>query len=172
MNCKQCAENLTALLDAELSATETEEALRHLRTCACCSEEFDSLSKTSNYIESHISEINPNPKTWRLIQARIADVKPSVSPFRYFYSRWRFPAIAGLTLALLSGFGYFQYQQYEKRNLERHIAKYLQQRNAWLKVRTASFPESGIPVESPYKNNPFIEVKTVPADNPFRLEDR
>jgi anti-sigma factor RsiW len=175
MDCKQCAENLTAYQDAELSATETEEVLQHLQTCTSCMEELSSLRMASDYIESHAKQLNPDPIAWRLIQARIADMRPSPSPLHHLFLRWRLAAIAGLTFALLSGFGYFQYRQHEQRNLDRYVSKYLQQRNARLSARIAGFSNAPAGVweeKNPYENNPFIEVKSTPADNPFRLEDR
>jgi hypothetical protein len=170
MNCKQCTENLTAFLDAELSPAEAAEARCHLQTCTSCAEELQSLHKAAEYIESQIKEIAPKPETWRLVQARISTAQAPHPQFRFFSLGWHLAATMLLFFGIF-GFGYMQYRQFEKRSLDSYIAKYIQERDARIRaVLTSS--GSSVADENTSRGNPFIEVNFTPADNPFLLEGR
>jgi hypothetical protein len=170
MDCKQCAENLTAFLDAELSPAEAAEVSCHLQTCASCADELQSLRKAAEYIESGIKEIAPKIETWRLVQARISTAQVSHPQLRFFSLRWHLAATM-LAVFGIFGLGYMQYRQFEKRNLNSYIAKYTQERDARIRaVLTSSGGSVG--AENTYRGNPFIEVNFTPADNPFLLEGR
>jgi hypothetical protein len=171
MDCMQCAENLTAYQDAELSAAEADEVRRHLQVCKSCADELQSLRKASEYIESRIQELNPKPETWNLVRARIADTRIPDSPWRFFSLRRRL-ATAAMAVFLVAGAGYMQYRQFERRSLDQYISKYVQERSTRIRIKSVlSKFETGL-IENPYADNPFIEFKATPVGNPFRLEDR
>jgi predicted anti-sigma-YlaC factor YlaD len=170
MDCKQCAENLTAFLDAELSPAEAAEVHCHLQTCASCADELQSFRKAAEYIESQIEEIAPKPETWRLVQARISTGRAPRPQFRFFSLRWHLAATMLVVFGIF-GFGYIQYRRFEKRSLNSFIAKYALERD--VRIRTVLTRSGGdVEVEKTYRGNPFIEVNFTPVDNPFLLEDR
>jgi hypothetical protein len=172
MDCKECAENLTAYQDNELSSAETEEVHSHLRICQSCAEELSSLHKASEYIDSRIQILIPKPETWRLVQARIDATRVSSSRFHRFSLRWRLAA-AALALFVISGIGYMQYKQFEKRSLESYLTKYSQEREIRMRAKSVfTNSEKGFRIKNPYDDNPFIEIKATPVDNPFLLEER
>jgi hypothetical protein len=170
MDCKQCAENLTAYLDTELGAAEAVEVRGHLQMCASCTDELQSLRKAAEYIESQIREIAPKPETWRLVQARISMAQAPHPQFRFFSLRWHLAATM-LGVFGIFGFGYLQYRQYEKRSLNSYIVEYTREREARIRTILTS-AGSGVKVEYTYRGNPFFEVNFAPADNPFLLEGR
>jgi hypothetical protein len=172
MDCVQCAENLTAYLDEELSATESEKVRRHLQACTACAHELEGFRKASDYIASHIRAIGPDPGTWRKIQARISTEQPARPQFRFFSLRWHLAATM-LVIFGIFGFGYMQLKQFEKRSLESYMTKYSQERDARIRVKRAmARPKDNAGFENKYGDNPFVEVNYVPADNPFLLEGR
>ncbi len=172
MDCKQCDDNLTAYLDAELNAVEAAEVRSHCQACASCADELQSLRKAAEYIESQTREIDPNPHAWRIVQARISAAQAPNPQFRFLSLRWYLPA-AMLVAFGIFGFGYMQYRQYEERILNSYIEKYTQERDARIRVKTVlTKPDSSARFENAYEGNPFIEVNFTPADNPFLLEGR
>jgi anti-sigma factor RsiW len=172
MDCVQCAENLTAYLDAELNATESEEVRLHLQVCASCANELGSFRKAAEYIESRVREIDPNPGTWRVIQARISAEQPARPQFRFFSPRWHLAATMLVVFGIF-GLGYMQHRQLEKRSLQSYITKYTQERDARIRAkRVLAAPGDNASFENKYGDNPFVEVNYTPAENPFLLEGR
>ncbi len=171
MDCKQCADNLTAYQDEELSAAEAEEVRSHLQHCSSCTDEWRSLKKASEFIDSRIQELDPKPETWNLVRARIADGPIPDSPMRFFSLRWRLAASA-LAVFLIAGAGYLKYRSFEKHSLDQYISKYVQERNSRIRIRLAlSEFKTGL-TEKRHLENPFIEIKANSMENPFRQEDR
>jgi len=164
MDCAQCAENMTAYLDGELSASDAERMRLHLSACALCSGELGSLQEAANFIESYRKELEPRLESWNLVRARISQAD-SFSPFRSL--RWRV-ALATLAITAALALGYLQYQQIQRTALDKYISEYVREREARGKERSILANE----IEIPYANNPFIEVKATLVDNPFQSEDR
>lgn len=172
MDCVQCAENLTAYLDAELSTTESEEVRSHLQVCASCTNDLESLRKAAEYIGSQIKELIPKPEAWRLIQTRISTEQATRSQFHFFSLRWHLAATMLVVFGIF-GFGYMQYKQFEKRILESYVTKYTQERDTRIRVKKVlTGARNDADFENTHGDNPFIEVDYTPADNPFLLEGR
>jgi hypothetical protein len=173
MDCKKCAENLTAYRDKELSTVEFDKVQAHLRTCAACAEELQSLGKAAEYVESQIRELSPRPEMWRFVQARIsAEPVRRSSFFGSLFMPWR---IAAATLAVIAalGLGYTEYQQIQKKNLEKFVSTYLRQRETQVRARAVVMKHAeNSNVDNPFADNPFIEVNATPANNPFGTEDQ
>ncbi len=168
MDCKRCAEDLTAFMDEELSAEDAGQVQAHLDHCTSCAGELRSLRESADFIESHKSELEPRAGSWNLVRARIATAEnPSPSHF-FSLSRLR---IAMAALAIIAALGYLQYQQVQRRNLDRYISQYIEERKAQEQAKSV-LADSNPRIEIPYADNPFIEVKATLADNPFRSEDR
>ncbi len=172
MDCKQCSEDLTAFLDGELNKADSEQVRLHLGACVSCSEELHSLRETTEFVESHNRKLEPDAASWNLVRARIATPDTVPSPGFWILNRRR---LALATLAIVAAFaaGYMQYEQAQKKNLDKYISEYVQQRDAQLKAQPVNdWGDINSPTENPYADNPFIETKADTADNPFRSEDR
>ena len=165
MDCKQCAEDMTAFMDGELSAADSEQMRLHLGACPACSEELSSLRETADFVESHNKTLKLHPGSWNLVRARIL-TESAPAPSRFWLpGRWRL-AMGALVLFAALGFGYLQYQRNQDRNLDIYMSDYVKQRQA--------APEIVLPPqEDPYGNNPFVDIKfTDSAINPFLPEGR
>jgi hypothetical protein len=168
MDCRRCAEDLTAFMDGELSAEDAWQVRAHLDSCTSCAGELRSLQESADFIESHRNELDLRAGSWNLVRARISTADSS-SPNRFFsLNRLR---MAMAALAIIAALGYLQYQQVQRRNLDRYISQYLEERKAHGQAR-AALADSNPTIVIPYADNPFIEVNATLADNPFRLEDR
>jgi len=159
MDCRQCAEDLTAFLDGELSEASSGQVQSHLQTCTSCSEEFRSLREAAEFVESHNRTLEPRSGSWNMVRARITTENVPSPSHSWLSNRWRL-AVAALVLVAAFTAGYLQYQQSQKKDLDRYVSEYMQQRKTLVNYRTGS-----------YDDNPFIEIKA-PVDNPFRSEDR
>jgi anti-sigma factor RsiW len=163
MDCKQCAEDLTAFLDGELSRTDSEQVQSHLRTCESCSEESESLRESAAFIELYSRNLDPRPESWNLVRARIHE--RAVVPAHRFptFNRFRW-ALAAMAFIAVLALGYTQYQLIQRKNLDRYISQYVRERPSLLIQSLAS--------ENPYQGNPFMEIQSTITENPFRSEDR
>jgi len=171
MDCQQCAENLTAFLDSELGADESEQVRSHVSRCRSCAEELQSLREAAEFIESHIRECEVPPTAWNLLRAQISLQSPSPSPLPSFLARWRV-AVAATALAAALMLGYTHYQQVQQRKtLDQYMSQYIREREASRRAQPST-PAAAPYVENPYAGNPFIEVRATDSDNPFRSEDR
>jgi anti-sigma factor RsiW len=175
MDCKECTDQLTAFLDAEMSAQEAEQMRSHLSACKSCADEHLSLRDSKEFIESHVHDLEPRPEAWNLVRARISANPPSPSAFHLFaLKRWRV-AMATTALALaVSGLAYLQYQQNQEKTLERYVSQYIQERQARWQAPVLANTEPGTDFDetNPYADNPFLEIKATVSDNPFRSEDQ
>lgn len=176
MDCNECTDMLTAFLDEEVSAREAEQIRSHLGACKSCSDEWLSLKDSKEFIESHVHELEPRPEAWNLVRARISVNPEAPSAFHFFaLKRWRI-AMATAALALVaSGLGYLQYQQNQKKTLEKYVSQYIQEREARWQANAvlANTPlGTGFAEANPYADNPFLEIKATVSDNPFRSEDQ
>lgn len=175
MDCKECTDQLSAFLDAEMSPREAEQIKSHLSACKSCADEWASLRDSREFIEYHARDLEPRPEAWNLVRARITADAPASSPFHFFaLNRWRV-AMATLLLIAVAGTSYLQYQQNQRKTLDKYISQYIQEREARWQARTvladtqagAAFDEA-----NPYADNPFLEIKATVSDNPFRSEDQ
>ncbi len=173
MDCKQCIENLTAYQDGELGGRAAKRMQSHLAVCQECAEELRSLSEAANLIDAHIHKLELRPESWNAVKAKISTYQDATSPWQHLMmGRWRIAAAAfAIMVALI--LGYTQYRQIQRRNLERYIAQYIEEREAYRHAQPVS-TDLGTDsyVRNPYIQNPFLEVRPVSFANPFRTEDR
>ena len=171
MDCKQCAEDLTAFLDDELSAADSERVRSHLASCASCAYEWRSLKEASDFIESHNRALEPRTESWKLVRARVSTAD-SYPRFRWLVpSRWRI-ALAALAISAACAVGYLQYQSIQRKSLDQYISQYIQDRQGRMQTLSPVTDTENPQIDVPYANNPFIEVTDTVVDNPFRSEDR
>jgi anti-sigma factor RsiW len=173
MDCRECAENLTAYLDGELSAAESERVRSHLFACASCAGEMDELRETARFIRTHRGDLEVRPEIWHSIRARISAPAKAPLPFRFpVPGRWR-AAMAAVAASAVFVFGYMQYQHVQRRSLELYISRYMQERQAH-RPSPAVFMDfrAGLHGGDSRPYNPFADSMDRVTDNPFRLEDR
>jgi hypothetical protein len=170
MDCKQCAENLTAFLDGELRDSNSAEMRLHLNICPSCTDELRSLKEAADYIESHYRDLEPRLESWNMVRARLSAADSSAW-FHFFASnRWRI-AMASLAIVAALGIGYLQYRQFQTRNLENYITQYIQDREARSRAQSIQWnAKANSQIEIPYADNPFIEISAASTENPFSSE--
>ena len=170
--CERFRENLTAYLDKELNPAESAAMRSHLESCTSCSEELGSLRESTDFIGSHISELELRPGSWTRVQARISEEH---SPSRFLFpvlNRWRVGFAAILFMAAIA-LGYLWHQQIQQQNLDEYISQYVRAREAGEHIRhLIGKTGPGILESNAAAYNPFIEVKATLDANPFRSEDR
>jgi len=172
MDCRECSDQLTAFLDEEIGTQEAEQIRSHLSVCKSCTDEWLSLQESKELIESHVHELEPRPEAWNLVRAQIS--LNTTASSRLFTVRWRV-AMATLALIAATGLGYVQYQQIQKRTLDKYVSQYIQEREARWKARPVladTQPGTDFDETNPYADNPFLEIKATVSDNPFRSEDQ
>jgi hypothetical protein len=167
MDCRQCAENLTAYLDGELGRTDLEQVRDHLGTCSACADGLRSLQESAEFIESHVQELTPQPELWNMVRARISATDSFLQPRHFMLLNWRFAAAVVVTFAIL-GIGYIQYQRMEQKSLDQYISRYIKEREArGQKQVLVANNENNQRIEIPYEANPFLETGAPLIDNPF-----
>jgi hypothetical protein len=173
MDCERCILDLTAYQDGELSAADTAELKSHLDVCAPCAAEFRSLQRAATLVDLNTDELQPRPETWNLVKEQITASQISPSPWRRpFVSQWRIAA-AILVVAMALTIGYNQYRHIQKRSLEKYIAQYIQEREAYKPAQVIPASTGMDPnIKDPNTANPFIDIRDTQFRNPFRSEDR
>jgi predicted anti-sigma-YlaC factor YlaD len=109
MECVKARKQLFRKIDDELSKIESEELDLHLSNCSSCEMEHRILSLPRN-ISQASTPIVPSPFFYPKLMKRIENethVTAGWQPFSWM-ARTIIPALAGITLALLSLFAYFQ----------------------------------------------------------------
>ena len=109
MECAKARKQLFRKIDDELSKIESEELDLHLSNCSSCEMEHRILSLPRK-ISQASTPIVPSPYFYPKLMRRIeseAQVAAGWQPFSWM-ARRIIPALAGITLALLSLFAYFQ----------------------------------------------------------------
>jgi hypothetical protein len=171
MDCKQCTENLTAFLDGELRDSSSSKMRLHLDICPSCADEMRSLKESADYIESHYRDLEPCSESWNMVRARLSATDSS-HWFHFFApNRWRI-AIAFLAIVAALGIGYRQYQLLQTRDLENYITQYIHDREALRQAQSIQWnAQANSQIEVPYTDNPFIEISSISAENPFSSEE-
>ncbi len=172
MDCKHCAENLTAYLDGELDRAEAARVRDHAEACPACALELRGLQASAALIAGHARELELSPASWNAVYDRISHAEPK-SLFRpWALGRWS-RAFAVLAVAAACALGYLWYQQGQRQTLNAYINQYIQAREARRPLHAMNgggalpFGAGNPFAENPYgKNSPESDV------NPFRLEDR
>jgi hypothetical protein len=109
MQCTAIQNWLFRKIDGELSDHENEELIAHLAQCAYCTREY-SLLALPQRLMSAIPSIEPSPYFSRTLVLRIADKANSSAFWQTVLNPARriLPALASITLLLLSIFAYTQ----------------------------------------------------------------
>jgi hypothetical protein len=109
MNCSAARDLLFHKIDNELSEPEKTELDSHLVKCASCSREYGITSLPSR-IAKALPRIEPSPFFYRKLKMNLEGEAQQVAGWQVVLglARQVIPALAGITLALLSVFIYFQ----------------------------------------------------------------
>ena len=109
MRCTVVQSKLSRKIDGELSDPERLDLDAHLAVCQSCRREYQILT-LPNRLARGISEVTPSPYFFRKLANRIESEAQIVTPWKIALSgiRHLVPALAAITLALLSVFAYTQ----------------------------------------------------------------
>lgn len=111
MNCKIAQEKLFRRIDNELPDTENAELEKHLAQCSSCSRDY-SLLTLPQRLAREIAPVTISPFFYQKLRLHIEEEAQGIASWQAIrgLARQMVPALAGITLALLSIFAYFQTQ--------------------------------------------------------------
>jgi len=109
MKCTVVRNWLFRSIDGELSDSEKAELNAHLAQCAACSREYK-LLELPQRVARETPPPAPSPFFYRQLRMRIEGETQRAAGWQLFFglARQMIPTLAGITLALLSVFAYFQ----------------------------------------------------------------
>ena len=109
MECVAVRKWMLRKIDGELSDSESAELDGHLAQCASCAREYRIWS-LHRRIARAIPSVTPSPYFYQTLRSRIDGEDQSNAGWQIFIglTRRMVPAMAGITLALLSVFAYLQ----------------------------------------------------------------
>jgi len=143
----------------------------HLDGCPSCADELSCLKEASDFTESHHKELEPRPESWNLVRARLSVADSSTWLHFFAPIRWRI-AMCSLAIVAALGMGYLQYEQFQRRNLEEYITRYMQDRETRSLMQPVELKaEANSQIEIPYADNPFSEIGAASEENPFSSEE-
>jgi hypothetical protein len=110
MKCTSAKDLLFRRIDRELSDTESAELSAHLDKCASCSREYRILSLPGRIAQT-LPSIEPSPFFYQKLKSNIDGEAQRAAGWNIFthLARQVIPALAGVTLALLTVFAYVQF---------------------------------------------------------------
>ena len=111
IQCRQVRRRLFPLLDGELPGWEGDRLQAHFEACPSCAWEWKILTLPRR-IGRSIPALEPSPFFYARLQARIEREAESITIWQILLglSRPIVPALATITLVILSLFAYFEYQ--------------------------------------------------------------
>lgn len=111
MDCKIAQEKLFRRIDSELPDTENSELDGHLAQCSSCSRDYRLLTLPQQ-LAREIAPVTASPFFYKKLRLRIEEDAQGIESWQAIrgLARQMVPALAGITLALLSVFAYFQIQ--------------------------------------------------------------
>ncbi len=172
MDCRECAEDMTAFMDGEIPSSDVARMQSHIDACPACAEEYMSLREAAELVDSHHRRVDLGAGSWDLVNARIG-LRSGHTWLGHLTIRSWIPAftmalvILGLAVGLWS---YYRYQESE-RALQSYMAEYVREREAREQMyRLRSVQDGSAPFEySDLRDeNPFVVVRHTDEDNPFR----
>jgi hypothetical protein len=109
MKCAEVRNLLHHKIDGELSEKQNRGVDTHLAQCAACKAEYGMLSFPQQVAKTMIP-VKPSPFFYQQLSARIEAEIQGVAIWQTFsrLARQMIPALAGITLALISVFAYHQ----------------------------------------------------------------
>lgn len=119
MECDEVQIRLFRKMDGELSESENADVNAHLGLCPLCSREY-ALLALSRRVAPQIPQTAPSPYFYQKLQLRINREAQTVAGWQMLWglARHLIPAMAGITLALLSALAYLQWQSPQSTRLD------------------------------------------------------
>jgi len=163
-------EQISALVDQQLSEREARAARLHLEQCGICRALHDEISEVTHLFQN-IAAVEPSPFLWRRISARITPLPAQasrkwLSGFGFSKPAW---AGAGLMIALLAAF----VLTVEHRSLQLARQEALDEIEAVRLAMNGPDPEISNPFRAmltvDQNPNPFSVKRLSVESNPFRL---
>ena len=111
MDCKIAQGKLFRRIDGELPDSENSELDDHLAQCASCIRDY-SLLTLPQQLARKMAPVTASPFFYQKLRLQIEEEAPGIAGWQVVrrLARQMVPALAGITLALLSIFAYFQIQ--------------------------------------------------------------
>ena len=111
MKCAEVRARLFRKIDGELSESEISDFDDHIEQCHLCAREYGLLA-LPHRIASEIPPVTPSPFFYKKLSFRIESEAQGMAGWQLFWrlARQMVPALAGITLALLSALAYLQLQ--------------------------------------------------------------
>jgi anti-sigma factor RsiW len=171
MECRDCTDALTALIDSELSGDEKEQMENHLAICSTCKDDYESLVLVSELTEK-MNHLEVSPAVWEQVRTQVDSSFSSQSPFsfdrlRSFFTFPWLPLTAGaaaavLLVMLITPFGE------DTSAVERELDAFMQVRE---QLADQNAKRLFVPPEKDrdYRaGNPFLQKVDYVRENPFR----
>jgi anti-sigma factor RsiW len=171
MECRDCTDALSALIDGELSGGEHREVDSHLSVCSLCKEEYDSLVVLSKLTE-RMSQLEVNPALWEQVRAQTdvpssSQSMSSIDRLRSLLTRPWLPLAAGAAAAVLFVVLNSPFSE-DKSALERELDAFMQVREQ-IAERNAEILFGASGKDRDYRaGNPFLQRVNYVKENPFR----
>lgn len=163
MECRTYSENLSALIDGELSSPERESLSEHLKICQACQAEYDSLLYAFQAVERFAEDPLQAP-AWGPILDRISAPKASWGDLRWlFQPRWA----GGLAVLLLAlSVPIYWNSAHQRAVLEQQLAVYVHQRDETEAIHRGIIKAEPVGWVT---HNPFRKLVSE-TGNPFSVE--
>lgn len=112
MDCSTARNWIFRHIDGELGPSETVLLESHAATCAACARDMKLVS-IPRRIGQALPALEPSPYFYTRLRARIGSLDQGVTMWQFIMtlSRHMIPALAAVTLALVSVFAYFQFHE-------------------------------------------------------------
>jgi len=110
MECTEARNRLSRKIDGELSELENKDLDYHLAHCHFCAREYKLLA-LPHRIARQIPQVTPSSFFHQKLRMRIESESQGIAGWQILWGMARqvIPALAGITLALLSVFAYLQF---------------------------------------------------------------
>jgi hypothetical protein len=181
MDCRQYQEDLTAYMDGELSSSRAAEIETHVQQCTLCNDELEGLRGSALFLERSTRELELKPLLWRNVRAHISTMeRPVARPklLQLIAGHRLATGVATLAAVFTLGVGVWSYR--ERRADEMHLRQYMNEYVRSREIQEIQEIKDGPPYRIPavtsddpgYTDNPFVTVRPVSFENPFRSEAR
>ena len=155
MGCRTYSENLSALIDGELSPAESRDVRSHLAVCEPCRGEHESLLYAAETVDRLLEDRLEGPH-WQLIRNELTSSQTRWNDLRWlFQPRWA--AVAAVLLLLLFSVPFYWNATQPDALLAEQLVVYINERDR---------------VEEIHRGIMDIEPVGWVTHNPFRVIDR
>lgn len=184
MNCKSYHSELTAYLDGELDDGRTAQVASHLEQCGRCARECRELRDSATFVSAHSRSLEPGDEMWNNLRIRLAELPEREEDSSGWMPSWwiggrRLAAWSSLAATAALAFGFYSYFSHleSQKTLEHYMWRYVQERELQAFGLPARLDAAYGPIQEeafrqPWGANPFMELESGEAVNPFRVVDQ